>query len=204
MSAGKRQPRMDDAGPGFRAIDAIARMSRLAFDMRAAARLPVRHGRCVDSVTRQGSRTAKVAFHQHEFPGAAGRWIGPFVSCSRSDAFMPVNRQAACRPDRSRVSIHDGAEVAVCVLHVRERSTVRFGCLVRCVRGTRHDSWEQQVRSISCRPFMPCAPEAHGHGKFSRRRWVTCTATRGQAPETRDSPCRRGLRTLPALPSVEK
>lgn len=53
---------------------------------------------------------------------------------------MPANRQAACRPDRSRVSIRDGEEIAVCVLHVRERLTVRSGCLARCAHA---DGWKR-------------------------------------------------------------
>ena len=145
MSAGKRQTRMHDAGPGFWTIDAIAHMFRMEFDMRAAARLPVRQGRCVGPVTRQGSGTAMVTCRQQEISGAARALDRSAHRMYPKRRAMPANRQVACRPGRSRVSIRDGEEVAVCVLHVRERLTVRSGCLARCAHA---DGWKRIILPV--------------------------------------------------------
>ena len=52
-------------------IDAIAHMSRMEFDMHAAARVLVRQGRCVGPATRQGRGTAKEICRQQEIPDSA-------------------------------------------------------------------------------------------------------------------------------------
>ena len=155
MSAGKRQPQLHDAGPGFWTINAIAPMSRMEFDVGAAARLPARQGRCVGPVTRQGRGTAKVTCRQLEIPVLQG------VGSGRSSHVPEATRSC-----RSTSELHAVPTVLASrsVMERRMPSAFCTGASARpivsdALRGASATrvtaSREQQVRSISCSPFLP-------------------------------------------------
>ncbi len=196
---------MHDAGSGFGTIDAIAHMSRMEFEMSAAARQPVREGRCVGPVTRQGRGTAKVTCRQQEIPGAAR-------ALDRAARFMCLKRRvhagqpASGMPSRPfslpNPRWRGGCRLRSACARALDRS-FQMPCAPRLRRAPRVQGSSRPGRFPAADSCLE-RPKHTGTENFFAAKGVTCKATRGQAPETQDSPHRRGLRTLQTLPSEEK